>query len=865
MATSKVPITPEMKLTIEEGLIDRKPTPVIFQEMLKVSPKETRQRIIELSKKYNINDILDTIRELPVHTESAIDWIVYRGKRTIQIAKERGKSFIESLEEARHKPMIQALKTAGLGALEALEIPYAPIAAFVREPIKEEAIKRGASSTVAEVLSWVPELAVGGYGLVKGGISGVRLARQILKKEPVTQSERISLAYARHQELTFAPIPKDIWDSIHKKFRVAEKIEKRIKEPLEAPRKAKIGRFYGEELPKAYEEGTLEAIEKAKGVLKEEKTLEEKFREELQRRPKLARVWKALQLTPEEEAALIASARHSALNIEYANEAMEVFLRIKKGQLPQEHHLEWLAKLLGVKPLQVARAIPTGELSATARAIMASSDFSALFRQGIMALRRKEFWKNIPVYIKTTFSEKTFKEEMMNIYRHPYYPLARKCGVPITDTLSVSEEIFSSRTVRKIPYLSKVVEMSERGYTAFLNKLRFDPFVHMVDKLHKTGHNISEHPELFKRLGEYIGAMTGRGPLYIQLTPSKQINLAGLAKLDLFFAPRLITSRLYYLNPMTYVSLPKEIRLEVMKDVLAFLSFGLSAVSLAWLAGAKIVTEPASADFMKIKVGDTRIDPWGGFHPWVVLIARLIKEEFVSSTTGKSFGLGNKIAQIKPRDLLYWFFEAKTAPMISFALNWIEGSTIAGAKYDIVQELINRFTPMVAQDLYDIITLEPANLWAFPFSIAGFGVQTYSANPYYNGTVDDEVFKKVNDGLTEVGINIPIIEQINLIRLNEREEELFRKAFGKAVYERLHALFNTEAYQNAPPGLKEKAVNRVITKTKMEIEARLFPYLVELKTLRDYYKIMYGTKKGEKMFTKAMERWAKTMGRGVER
>jgi len=78
-------------------------------------------------------------------------------------------------------------------------------------------------------------------------------------------------------------------------------------------------------------------------------------------------------------------------------------------------------------------------------------------------------------------------------------------------------------------------------------------------------------------------------------------------------------------------------------------------------------------------------------------------------------------------------------------------------------------------------------------------------------------------------------------------------------------LFNSEAYQNAPLGLKEKAVNKVITKTKMEVEARLFPYLIQLKTLRDYYKIMYGTKEGEKMFTKATERWARTLGRKVEK
>ena len=863
MATNKVPITPEMKLTIEEGLIDRKPTPVIFQEMLKVSPKETKQRIIELSKKHNIDDILDVIRELPVHTESAIDWITYRGRRTIQIAKERGKTFIESLEEARHKPMIQALKTAGLGALEALEIPYAPVAAFVREPIKEEAIKRGASSTVAEVLSWVPELAVGGYGLVKGGISGVRLARQMLKKEPATRAEEMALAYARHKELTLEPMPKEVWDSIHKKFRAIKRLEK-VKAKLKEPRQERIARFLTEEFPEALKTHKWEEVQRTVGTLKGP-SLTEELQREMAARPRLAKLWEKLKLTSQEEEALLASLEHSALPNDKKFEAFKAFDQLKQGQFPEPAHLEWLAKLLGVKPLQVARAVRAGELSAISRAIMASSDFSALFRQGIMALRRKEFWKNIPVYIRTTFSNKTFQEEMRKIYSHPYYTLARKCGLPITDTLATHEEMFTSQLVKKIPYLSKVVEMSERGYTAFLNKLRFDTFVHMADRLHKTGHNFSEHPELFKRLAEYIGAMTGRGPLYVQLTPSKRIDLSGLAKLDLFFAPRLITSRLYYLNPMTYVSLPKEIRLEVMKDVLSFLSFGLSTVSLAWLAGAKVVTEPTSADFMKIKVGDTRIDPWGGFHPWVVLMARLTEGEFVSSTTGKTFTLGNKIAQIKPRDLLYWFFEAKTAPMITFVLNWIEGSAIEGAKYDIVKELINRFTPMVAQDLYDIITLEPVNLWAFPFSIAGFGVQTYSANPYYNGTVDDEVFKRVNDGLTEVAINIPIVQQINLIKLNEREEELFRKAFGRAVYERLHALFNSEAYQNAPLGLKEKAVNKVITKTKMEVEARLFPYLIQLKTLRDYYKIMYGTKEGEKMFTKATERWARTLGRKVEK
>jgi hypothetical protein len=53
------------------------------------------------------------------------------------------------------------------------------------------------------------------------------------------------------------------------------------------------------------------------------------------------------------------------------------------------------------------------------------------------------------------------------------------------------------------------------------------------------------------------------------------------------------------------------------------------------IPGVDVGTNPLSSDFGRIRIGDTRIDIFGGFQPIVKLIAQFYAGEVVSSVTGK--------------------------------------------------------------------------------------------------------------------------------------------------------------------------------------------------------------------------------------
>jgi hypothetical protein len=44
-----------------------------------------------------------------------------------------------------------------------------------------------------------------------------------------------------------------------------------------------------------------------------------------------------------------------------------------------------------------------------------------------------------------------------------------------------------------------------------------------------------------------------------------------------------------------------------------------------------IETDPRSSDFGKLKVGDLRYDPWGGYIPLITLYARVAKKKLKKS------------------------------------------------------------------------------------------------------------------------------------------------------------------------------------------------------------------------------------------
>lgn len=385
------------------------------------------------------------------------------------------------------------------------------------------------------------------------------------------------------------------------------------------------------------------------------------------------------------------------------------------------------------------------------RSLLASFDFSGGFRQGLVFVGRKEFWKAWAGMFKQFGSEKAFKAVQDEIRNRPTYLLMRKAGLSLTDTghyLSEREEAFMSDWAEKIPVIGIGVHASNRAYIGFLNKLRADLFDDMIRKGKEIGIDYNNNPRALKAVSNLINAGTGRGSL-------GKLNQAAPALSSIFFSPRLIASRVQMLNPMMYArALPfieknPGVRMasrEAAKSMLTFGAIAMTIVGLAKMGGAEVSGNPTSSDFGKIKIGNTRYDLWGGFQQYIRLFAELASGK-VTTSTGTVHDLNNpKFGQDTRRDVIIKFVENKFAPVVAAGDDFARGKDAVGQPVTVKSELKSKMIPLVAQDIADAMQdqgyLKGVAMGA-P-SLFGVGVQTYKPKE-----------PKPKNGVDEFGFPVP--------------------------------------------------------------------------------------------------------------
>jgi hypothetical protein len=382
------------------------------------------------------------------------------------------------------------------------------------------------------------------------------------------------------------------------------------------------------------------------------------------------------------------------------------------------------------------------------RAMMATADLSAPLRQGVVMISRpKQFGKASLAMFKYFADEKAYEGLLADIKKRPIYKVMERAGVQFTDLspdLNAREEAFRSNLAEKIPVFGSLARASNRAFSGFQNKLRADVFEDLYKKAEKTGQfkvdketGLSREPQIAKDLADFVNAATGRGDL------GKFERAAGLLN-GVFFSPRLLASRLQIMNPVTYVKMDKFVRQEALKTVLGSAAMGATVLTMAKMAGADVGTDPRSADFGKIKVGNTRYDIWGGFQQWIVGAFRLATGKAISSATGKEMRLGKGYKATTRWDIIQRLFESKASPLASFALGFLKGKDAQGDEFKVPVEVAERFIPILWQDLADIASEDGwENLGTnIPKSVAinlpemfGIGVQTYGDKiPYYTMT-----------------------------------------------------------------------------------------------------------------------------------
>ncbi len=349
--------------------------------------------------------------------------------------------------------------------------------------------------------------------------------------------------------------------------------------------------------------------------------------------------------------------------------------KLLAGDLPQAGEIRLLEEMFGP---DLARAVlkkrSTGrkvfdvalDVINLPRAVQTSYDISAPLRQGGVLLygRPIESSDAFLTMMRSLAKEKNARAVDDAIRGHERFTLAEDAGLFIAERTGVSrsrlagEEVYTSNLASKIPG----VRASERAYTTYLNKLRWDVFNSVYDEwldaAAKGGKAVSK-TEL-KRLAQFINAASGRGRLPKLLSEG---NLGAVMNAS-FFSPRFQASRIDIFATYAEAIAKGDFRLakEITRDLVAFFSVNTAIISMISLAGGVAIGQnpfespsnfgkmlisnvgknPLSSDLGKALVEGTnsRLDFWAGMQPYARFMAQVTANKVVSAKTGKERDLG---------------------------------------------------------------------------------------------------------------------------------------------------------------------------------------------------------------------------------
>ena len=417
--------------------------------------------------------------------------------------------------------------------------------------------------------------------------------------------------------------------------------------------------------------------------------------------------------------------------------SVDAFQKIfEVGEMPQVNEIKALEPILGrafvknaIKTIERVKEGPKtrgqkilSNLKETfnfPRAVLASLDFSAVGRQGaLLGFMKPGAWvKGVGAGYRAFFNEDYADFIDLTIKTHPMYDTLKESGIFISEmgSLTKSEEYFASRLAHKLPGIAA----SERAYVTSLNTMRAYAFYNIAEKWAGTGKMTDLH-----KLAEVLNHLTGRGNLGSLKKFAPALNF-------MFFAPKLQIARVQTLTDLIPVKDGKLNVSPTQKILAATLAeaFGTGALIL-WLLGqmkgVEVDKNPKSSDFGKVKIGNTRIDFWGGYSQMMRLVANLATGEKKSTASGE-------IYDVDRVEVIARYLQTKLSPIAGMALDTYRGEDFKGSILEPTVEtgatqFFQRFTPLFIQDMIDALYyqgLTPGTVVTSGLALHGIGAMTY--------------------------------------------------------------------------------------------------------------------------------------------
>jgi len=356
--------------------------------------------------------------------------------------------------------------------------------------------------------------------------------------------------------------------------------------------------------------------------------------------------------------------------------------------------------------------IKIAKLANTMKSMENALSLAAPLRHGVGLLARKEFYPAFRDMFKFFGNKEFYNASMQAIQEDPLYIPSREAGLFLSKPGSImnSEEEFLNSYAGEIPIVKEAVGASQRAYTGFLNKARFDTAKSMFKQAESLGNEmfttvgVGDKATIVaskeaKDIAKYINTVTGRGDLGRLNRMTNELNV-------LLWSPRMMASRFQMFDPKLYTNLPKGMRLEGLKSLLGVAALGTTINALGAIAGAKISTNILSSDFMKSRFGTHVIDPWASFQQLVVGAARFLagkKDSNIPTSRLDVIGQYLKNKESPAASLVHSILTAKRAETLSFG----SYKDQYGSKTSIDRQIVKSFTPIFVQDLYDLANSQP--------------------------------------------------------------------------------------------------------------------------------------------------------------
>lgn len=375
-----------------------------------------------------------------------------------------------------------------------------------------------------------------------------------------------------------------------------------------------------------------------------------------------------------------------------------------------------------------------------AKGVKASFDDSFLGRQGFKTMfTHSAQWADNAVrsfgLIAKQLGKKVTNDDILNavkadIYSRPNAMLGLydKAKLDIGNT----EESFPESAVEKIPLLGRFFKASEVAFEGTAYRLRADVFDQYAKIARKGGIDVTDIYQA-RSIGKLVNSLTGRGDLGALEKIGKTVN-------NVFFSPKFMKSNFDFLS----AHLADDMSSFAKKQ--AAINLGKVIIGTSVILGVakaidpnSVELDPRSADFGKIKIGDTRFDVTGGMGSILTLGARLlpviasfadknIKGYTKSTTDGKLKQINSGAFGAETgMDVINDWIDNRTSPILSVLEDILKGQDQNDQTPTPVGELKNLGEPFVASNIEQSLEDPKSANWLLGEIVDGLG---FSENTY---------------------------------------------------------------------------------------------------------------------------------------